>query len=662
MGDDSQSPAVAPLSRSPGPARAATRPNPSILRNVTLNIKGLGDGSNAFEFEGTALGDVFEKLRIKGIADLVTGMVTLEETDLTALTLSENLRRRIPREARNAFKSLALNSGVADIDLTHLRYFPAAPPGERLHYQASARLREGVWECPNLPFSVTELSAVIGIADGILTIKHAQGSNGLTTMCAEGTMALGDPTQTPLDLKVVLNDLELDQRLRDHTPAEYQELWDVFKPRGRVSASVHLVRPRIGTPVELSASVDCRDVATIYRHFTYPLDHLTGTLKLENKMLSVDIETLKGGQPVRLKGTIKNPGVDAIVRLEIQAESILIDDALKNAMPPNVRKVVDQFKPSGVIRTHARVYREPLPGRPDKPEGLVKIDAEIDLTERCEITWEGLPYPIRDLKGRLEIHPDNWVFHDMVGSNGKARIKASGRVEKLPGEKLPNGEEPLKIDVQLEAWNLPFSDELKDALPRAWKKSWPIINPGGASDVVAKVHIEPNVPDYTNIIIIPRPESSLRLEITRSPQPGIDPGGPIKLPMNNVHGRFVFNNGRVTMNDVTFMFREAPVNFSRGTVVLEDSGRFDLAVNDLSIEHLRFDDDLRKKMPPLMSQFALKLDDGRTFRRGATFKSAGRASPACRPGAVGTRCSWSSTTIRSGQELRSITFKGSSIP
>ena len=39
-----------------------------------------------------------------------------------------------------------------------------------------------------------------------------------------------------------MTDLELDQRLRDRTPAEYDELWDVFKPTGRVDATVHIVR------------------------------------------------------------------------------------------------------------------------------------------------------------------------------------------------------------------------------------------------------------------------------------------------------------------------------------------------------------------------------------------------------------------------------------
>ena len=60
--------------------------------------------------------------------------------------------------------------------------------------------------------------------------------------------------------------------------------------------------------------------------------------------------------------------------------------------------------------------------------------------------------------------------------------------------KLANGEYPLKIDVYLEAKNLPFSGELKDALPPAWKRSWPIINPSGASDVEAEVHVAPDSP------------------------------------------------------------------------------------------------------------------------------------------------------------------------
>ena len=634
--------------------------SPAILRDVSLKIEGAGGGPEHLKFEGTARGDAFEKMTLKGTVDVIKGSITLEG-ELAGLNLSENLRRRVPREARPAVKALALNNGLVDIELKRFRYDPTAPPAGRLRYQASARLREGVWECPKLPFSVNELSADVAIEDGLLSIKSAQGANGLTILRAAGTIGLCDPAVAPLELEIRVTDLELDQRLRDRTPAEYDELWDVFQPRGRIDATVSVVRDKAGKPVDLSAKVLCRDVAAVYRHFQYPLDHLTGQLTLEKNMVAVNLQTLKGAQPVSLTGTIQNPGVDAVVRLEIQADAIPIDDALKNAMPPDVRKVVDQFNPSGVVKAHAWVYAYPLPPHLNRPEGQIAIDAVIDLAERCEITWVGLPYPIRDLKGRLEIHPKSWTFNDMHGSNGLAKIWASGSVVKKSTEKLPNGNYPLKIDVKLIAEGLPFSGELKDSLPAAWKKSWPTINPSGSCDVEAEVHVAPGQPDHTHIVIVPRPESNVRLEVVRSPQPNIDPGGLIKLPMENVHGRFVFDNGTVTMHDVNFKFRGAPVKFSRGTVFLEDSGRFELAVNELDVKDIRFDLDLRQKMPPLMAQFALKLDDGHTFRARGDLKIGWTGEPGvpawCK---LGRKCWLFSTATRSRRESHSSTFKGSS--
>ena len=615
--------AVSASGPEPGMPSSAARPavlpggvvnrSPAILRDVSLKVEGAGGGPEHLKFEGTARGDAFEKLTLNGTVDLIKGSIMLAG-ELSGLNLSENLRRRVPREARPVVKALALNNGLVDIELKRLRYDPTLPPAGRLKYQASARLREGVWECPMLPFPVNELSADLAIEDGRLSIKSAQGSNGLTILRAAGTIGLCDPATSPLDLEIRVTDLELDQRLRDRTPNEYDELWDVFQPRGRVDATVNVVRGKAGEPVDLSATVLCRDVAAVYRHFQYPLDHLTGQLTLEKNMIAVNLQTLKGAQPLSLTGTIQNPGVDAVVRLDIQADAIPIDDALKSAMPPDVRKVVDQFNPSGVVKAHARVAHDPLPQHLGRPEGLIAIDAEIDLTERCEITWVGLPYPIRNLKGRLEIHPESWTFKDMRGSNSLARIWASGSVVKTSTKKLPNGDFPLKIDVKLEAQGLPFSGELRRSLPAAWKKSWPTINPSGSCDVDAEVHIAPGRPDHTHIVIVPRPESNVRLEVMRSPQPPLDPGGMIKLPMEDVHGRFVFDDGKVTMQDVNFRFRGAPVRFSRGAVFLEDSGRFDLAVNDLDVKDIRFDADLRQKMPPLMAQFALRLDDGHTFR------------------------------------------------
>jgi hypothetical protein len=590
-------------------SEAGVVPALALFRELSLKIEQVA--GFLYRFDGSARSELCDKVELKGTIDVDTGRLTLDG-ELDGLTISENLRRRIPREARPGVEALALNGGTVDIELSHFSYDPR-DASRRCRYAAVAKVREAVWECPLLPFPINDLSALINVEDGKLTIKHAQGSNGQTGVRFWGAFALHDAKCAPLELHAELTDLELDQRLRDHTPSDYVELWDVFKPRGRVDAFLDIVREQTAAPIDLRGRVFCRDVAAEYRHFQYPLDHLTGWLTLQKNTLAVDLKT-SSGRPVTLTGLIENPGEDAVVRLDIQAESVPVDETFRRAIPPEVRKVFDQFKPSGLVNGHARVYREPMVGPNPRPEGLIAIDAEIDLTERCEMTWDQLRYPVRDLTGRLEIHPDRWVFKNMRGSNGLAEIRASGSVEKLPIARLPDGGDPLKIDVFLTAQKVPFNDELRISLPIAWRLVWPTINPSGSFDVDAEVHVSPHIPDRTRIVILPRPESNVRLKITRFPQPNIDPGGTTELRLEDVAGRFVFDNGKVDMQDVSFNFRGAPMRFSGGTVCVEDSGRFDLSVTDLWVSEIRFDPELRAKMPPLMSQFALRLDERRTFR------------------------------------------------
>ena len=454
----------------------------------------------------------------------------------------------------------------------------------------------------------------MALSNGLITINHAEGRNGNTILRAAGSLAPAQEAACPFDLNLELVQLELDERLQERTPAQFAELWDVFKPSGVVDAKVQMARPRQNDPVSVSATVNCRDVAADYRHFRYPVEHMGGSLTLENQRLSVDLHGLIGERPAHLKGTIDNPGPDALVGLGIQAESVPIDAAFLTALPKDIRKVVDQFHPAGSVKAKVGILRWPMVGPMAKPEGHLIINADLDLNPRCEITWVGLPYTIRNLTGQLELRPDRWEFKNMRGGNGQAIIAGAGRVVKLVGQpNLPNGDPPLKIDLKIQARNLPFNEDLRRALQPAWQKTWSIINPTGASDVDATIHIAAGRPDSNHITIAPLRDSSVRLVIPRTPQPGFEPGGSFEMRMENVHGRFDFDNGKVAMNDVNFFFHGAPVQFASGDVMVEDSGRFDLAVSELWVKEIRLDSSLREIMPFLMAQFALRLDDGRPF-------------------------------------------------
>lgn len=618
----------------------------AILRDVTLKIRPTDDGR--FRFEGSARGDLFDHVDLKGTLDPDTGDVDLEGR-LVDLTISDTLRRRLPPEAGDAFDALALKSGDVDVELASLAFRPAAAPGSQLAYDLKVQLRGGSCRCPHLPFPIDDLSARIGFDGRALTIDHAEGSNGATRVRASGWIDASDPEAGPLAMHVEADELDLDDRLKQKTPRQFLELWDVFKPQGRVDLKADLSR-EAGGPVAASASVRLKDVSALYRHFKYQLKNLTGTLDLQGRRLAVDVRGPIGDRPARLHGTVDDPGPDAVVDLKMDAESLPIDAAFLDALQPEVRRWVDRFKPSGAGQVQARILRRPLagPSMPPgsklgrlKPEGMLAVHATAELDpDHSEITWEGLPFPVRRLGGRLELHPDHWVFENMTGRNGQAVITGSGRVERLEGPDLPNGDPPLKIGLDIHARGLPFSPELRDALQPAWRKSWDVVNPDGSCNVDAVIAVEAHKPDHVVVAITPLPGSQVRLVIPRSPGPGVEPGSTIELRMQDALGTFRFVDGTVGMSNVKFTFHGAPVEFRTGSVRVEDSGRFALGVSDLQVRNLLLNANLRRIMPQLMAQFAVRLDDGKPFTATGDLQIGWSGDPG-----EPAWCSWEKTQV-----------------
>jgi hypothetical protein len=597
--------------------------NVAILRDVSVKVESAGP--KQLQFEGTARGDAFDRLSVQGTIDIGTGRVTLAG-DLGRLALSETLRERLPAALRPKVKKLGL-TGEVDLRVGQVIYDPAATP--TIRYQATAQLRAGLWSCPKLPFPINDVSASLAVRDGVLSIERAEGYNGSTVVrIPQGTIVFGDPERAPVDLRIDIIDLELDQRLRDWTPKPHDELWEIFRPSGRLSLGLRIVRDREGGPLGYGIGIDCRDVAMVYKFFKYPLDHVRGQIIWQGQKVSLDLQTLVGGKPLKAKGTIENPGDLAHVALDFEGEALPIDETLFEALPEDICKVVKEFQPTGSVRGHAHIDRTP-PVRPDDPpEGIVKFDAELTLNKGCAMKWVGLPYPISNLTGQLELHPDNWVFKNMQGSNGQAVIMGSGKVEQL----APN---QLKVDLRLKGESLPFDKQLKDALPPAWQKTWVTIDPYGSCDVDATIRVVPGQPDYYYLVIDPGAVSGIKPRFNRPPRPKVDPGGMFEMRMEDVKGRFIFDNGIVKMIDVGFKFHDAPVKFARGTVVVQNSGQFSLEVYDLRAQDLRLDSRLRDKMPPVMADFARRLDEGKTFRVNGNLKLSWSGKPGEQP-----RCMW----------------------
>lgn len=573
-----------------------------ILRDVAVKLEPTESGN--IRFEGDAKGDAFDRITLEGTVNRATGVVTLKG-DLTRLMISETLRQRMPRELGAKIDEVNLTAGDVDIQIPRLVYDPGAK--RKIAYEAAAQIRSGLWACPKLPFPINDLYASLTIRDNVLKIEHADGYNGETTVRAEGQVKLGNLRRSPMDLHIEIANLALDERLRKWTPPAQAKLWQEFKPSGKVNATIDVAKAREGDEEpEIKLGVDCVDVSMCYVFFQYPLDHVRGRIDWTKKRVDVSLHSVIGRKPITAKGAIHDPSPrKSRVILDFEADELPVDQTLLNALPPDVRKIVEEFRPKGSVRGTAHLVRNPPLTLQDDPRGRVSVDATLDLNKGCSIQWVNLPYTIDNLTGRLELHPNRCIFRGMSGNHGQATITGQGEVQKI-GNKH-------KIKVGLSGRKLLFDDELRYALPPAWQMSWGSLDPTGSSDVDAAIEVDPGKPEDYKLVITPRPSTSVKLRYSRDARPGIDLGGTFELPMNNVRGQFIYHNGLVQMRDVGFTFYNAPVNFAAGAVRVENSGKFQLKVREVWARDLRLDGNLRKIMPPVMAQFAKRLDDGKTF-------------------------------------------------
>ena len=600
----------------------------TLLRDVTIKVAASNGSAGPIPFEMTAKGGtgLFDRLGARGTIDPSTGHLTLNNGELVRLTLSEAYRDRLPAEVGGWLARAGLAGGEVDIDLPSLDFDPSATP--KLHYHATAKLRRGLWKCSKLPFPISDISINAEAKDGEIAILEARGNDGKTALSLTGLarLDLDDPKRSTFRVVAGADNLELDRRLRDWLPdGPPREIWDAYFPNvaasstsaGRVSVSAVVTRAIPGAEPDFAADVRCLDVSMKYRHFAYPVDHITGIIHATKKQMNLAVRTMVNDRPVKVTGTVKDPGPDAIADLAFEVESLPIDAALFNALPPEVKPVVASFQPTGTVGGKATLHRDPPLTKKDDPRGRVSFHAWIDLNPGCSVTWEGLKYPVRDLVGHLEIHPDLWVFRDMKGKNGQASITAAGEVRQLNTSKPKVGPYALKVHVELKARNLPFDQQLRDAMPTPWKVTWATLNPSGASDIDATIDVDPLKPpaarEHARIVIVPLAATGVKLRFN----PLVGPGAPtvpglIELRMDDVGGTFVYDTAdapHTSMTDVHFSFQRAPVTFASGKVDVRDTGQFQLDIDDIEVENLRLDEDLRRYMPPVMANFSRRLDD-----------------------------------------------------
>ncbi len=161
--------------------------------------------------------------------------------------------------------------------------------------------------------------------------------------------------------------------------------------------------------------------------FPLPLEHGSGTVRLRGRALLLQevrasIPDTAGGGDVTLEGRITFPrGAATRTSLDIRGRRVAFRADLRDALAALLRDegaLYDRLAPSGSADVHVRVRpRDELPGG---------FDVEIQ-PRGAAMRWEGFPYALTDLQGRIEVRGADARF-DLSGRHGEGELSMQGRI------------------------------------------------------------------------------------------------------------------------------------------------------------------------------------------------------------------------------------------
>ncbi len=199
----------------------------------------------------------------------------------------------------------------------------------------------------------------------------------------------------------------------------------------------------------LTGKVHCKGVSIAYRDFPYPVEHITGQVDFTEK--SVTLNDLHGGHgdvELIFNGWSKDFGADWKYHFQIKSDNMALDGDLYNAMDKDQRRLWDSFSPQGKVAIDYDI------------KYLSETDEQNVLTAELlniQAAYRNLPYPLRNLTGKLIFEQDNLNFVEVVSHVDGGTITFNGKAHNI------SAPQPT-YDVGVKADNIPLDSTFAAAI------------------------------------------------------------------------------------------------------------------------------------------------------------------------------------------------------
>lgn len=212
-------------------------------------------------------------------------------------------------------------------------------------------------------------------------------------------------------------------------PGPVRAAFTDFEPRGSVDIAAYLA-PRLNDETieeRLRATFEPLGGTCRYDEFPYRFEDVRGPIRLEGGRLVLDGLTGRHG-PARVsaRGVLSNTTQWTGFDLAFEATHVPLDDALRDALPPQYRTIWDQAAPRGAARVQTRVRRAEGTAETGKQPLRIEVtaelaDASVSLGEAGRLERAAGSVAIRDAILQLS-HLTGWLNDAQTTLNGSVTL------------------------------------------------------------------------------------------------------------------------------------------------------------------------------------------------------------------------------------------------
>jgi len=386
-----------------------------------------------------------------------------------------------PRVLEGEIKQLKLDDSLVDIlpDALRRHWFHYLPSGQinadfKLDYDGRRWKPELTVRCQDASFTYHKFPYRLEHARGTLELKDDVLTANLTGYSGSQSIRLVAEIQNPLGapcgwVTAKGERLPLDEKLLGAVPEKAQAVIRSLEPRGTIDFSAKVWRDRAEEPWHRWLAAELNDCAMRYKQFPYPISNIRGTLEmLDDHWTAHQLAGANDAGAIACRGDLDSLAEGSQLHLWLGGSNVRFEEELRNALPPAMRQVWDDFRPQGTFDLgDAEILYEPASRRLN-----VAFKAE-PRSETASIQPVRFPYRLDRLQGVLEYRDGQATLKGFRGKHDNVEVATSGQ-----GDFLPDGSWRFRFD-NLAVDRVRFDRELVQALPALLKRAVAELNPGG---------------------------------------------------------------------------------------------------------------------------------------------------------------------------------------